>query len=347
MPAPISTMPQPVHDYAATDTAVAEFLASADANEPSVGDGSGPEGGESDPGDDGVEGEGAPEGEGGAAGAGDDGAAAAAEGSEEVKASPAPAGVDAAALTKAIEAEDPLAFVKALGEHADKLLTGKAHKALRLQVRELEDKATAATAAQAKADSLATQLGKKYGDPIAARTACNKGDVGAFLDMIEKWSGHSWNDVQRWVAAGLAGKPQRVTFQERNPEPAAPAVDPAETARQEQAQAEVKAWAEKGVKSLAPDLDFPEAQELVLEEIREGVRTGKGVNTPAKAIPIVRKKLQERYERLHAVFGKGKPAKTKTPSPSTKVARSESNGKTRPTTIDEDIRDFLRSEGLS
>lgn len=243
-----------------------------------------------------------------------------------------PASVELRALEAAIAADDPVAFVKALGAKADTLLTGKAHKALRLQVKEFEN-------AQSKANLLATQLGEKYGDPIAARKAAETGDVDAFIAMVEKWAGHPWNDVQRWVTSGIAGRPARLEQKAREEQSATATAK----AKQEQAQEELRVWVDGGVKKLAPELHSDEVTALVVAEIRAGFN--KGITTPAKALPLVKAKLEAQYKRLHAVFGKGtKPAKGK--SPSTRVERPQVGGGTRETTLDEDIADFMKENGL-
>jgi hypothetical protein len=247
----------------------------------------------------------------------------------------APAGVDQAALTAAITSGDPVAFVKALGPAAEKLLTSKAHVALRLQVREAETAKATALGEQTRAKDLAKQLGEKYGDPITARKACEDGDVDTFIDMVEKWSDHSWNDVIKWVAGGIAGRKERLERKQR--ETGAQLAD--KSAKQEQKQAEVKAWVDGGVKKLAPELHSPEVVDMVVAEIRAGFN--KGVTTPAKALPLVKAKLEAQYKRLHAVFGKpGSKAPSKTAAnPSARAAHTDraGEGQTRPTTLEEDI----------
>lgn len=256
---------------------------------------------------------------------------------EEEPAAPAPSiatAVDLKALKKAIDADDPVAFVKALGKKAETILTGKAHRALRLQVKEFET-------AKVTAETLATQLGEKYGDPIAARKAAESGDVDAFITLVEKWAGHPWNDVAKWVTNGIAGRPARLEQKKREDASAATMA----AAKQEQAVAEMTAWVDTGVKKLAPDLHDAETVALVVAEIRAGFNAG--VTTPAKAIPLVRAKLEAQYQRLHKVFGKGKPApKPKTPAPSARIQRAQVGGSTRETTLDEDIADFMSEHGL-
>lgn len=253
------------------------------------------------------------------------------EGDAEAK--PSAVQPELAALKAALEKDDPIAFVKALGSKAEKLLGSKAHIALRLAVKEAEKHQTTAKAEQAKAQELATKLGEKYGDPISARKAAETGDPNAFLDMVEKWSGgNSWNDIQKWLASCLAGRPARLEAKQR--QEASGAVDA--QAKQEQKQAEVKAWVDGGVKKLAPELHDPEIVDMVVAEIRAGYT--KGITTPAKALPLVRKKLEARYQKLHKVFGKGaKASASRPPSPSAAAARTDGGSKTRRTTLEEDI----------
>lgn len=240
---------------------------------------------------------------------------------------------DLTALKKALDSGDPIAFVKALGKAAEKVLGSKAHIALRLAVKDAEKHGAAAVAEQKKAETLAIALGEKYGDPIAARKAAEAGDVDSFVTMVEKWSGgHSWNDVMKWVTSGLAGRKERLERKERQTN--AEATEQA--AKREQKQAEVRAWVDTGVKKLAPELHDPEVVDLVVAEIRAGY--AKGITTPAKALPLVRKKLEARYKRLHAVFGKGGSApRASAPSPSAAAAHTDGGTKTRRTTLEEDI----------
>lgn len=244
---------------------------------------------------------------------------------------PAEGAFDTEALRAAVEANDPVAFVKALGDRAEGLLTGKAHRALRLQVKEFER-------AQTKASLLADQLKEKYGDPIAAREAAERGDVDQFLEMVEKWSGHTWNETLRWVTQGLAGRTERLERKRREAE----AAGATEEAKREQATAELRSWIDAGVKKLAPELHDPDTVAMVEAEIRAGFKTG--VKTPAAALPIVRRKLRERYERLHKLFGKEK--RTPKREASQRVERPQVGGSTRELTLDEEIAEFLVAEGL-
>lgn len=248
--------------------------------------------------------------------------------------------VDLQALKAAISAKDPVALIKALGDSAEELLGAKAHKALRMQVKAIQAEQAKASKKHTQADDLVKQLASKYGDPIAARKAAEDGDVDAFVTLVEKWSGHPWNDVMRWATAGMAGRKDRLAVVERAGKEQAQL----ESAKREQAQAEVRDWADKGVKKLAPELHSPEIVEMVVAEIRAGF--GAGITTPAKALPLVRKKLETQYNLLKKMFdgGRGKP-KPKIEAPAARTQRAE-GGKTRPMTLDEDIQSFLKENGL-
>jgi hypothetical protein len=84
---------------------------------------------------------------------------------------------------------------------------------------------------------------------------------------------------------------------------------------------------------------------MVVAEIRAGY--AKGITTPAKALPLVRTKLQAQYERLKKVFdgGRGAPKAPKPEAPAARAARSE-GGNTRPRSLDEEISAFIRENGL-
>lgn len=249
--------------------------------------------------------------------------------------------VDAAAVTAAIKAKDVQAFLKALGPHADELLGGKAHRALRIAAKQAEQAAEKARKKDADAHSLVQQLADKYGDPIAARKAAEDGDVDAFITLAEKWAGRPWNEVMRWTANGIAGRKERLEAAGRESK----AAEQQEAANKEQAQAEVRAWVDSGVAKLAPELHHPDVVEMVVAEMRAGF--SRGITTPAKALPLVREKLKAQYERLSKVFGgpSGAPAKKKTPAPSARVTSSEAKS-TRPRSLDEEIAAFVRENGL-
>lgn len=278
---------------------------------------------------------------------GDDGADADAEAPGEAEdveaepAEPAAADVDAAAVTAAIKAKDVQAFLKALGPHAEEMLGSKAHKALRIAAKTAEKAAEKAAKKDADAHELVQQLAAKYGDPIAARKAAEDGDTDAFITLVEKWSGRPWNDTIRWVTQGIAGRKERLEARGREEGEAQRQA----VAKKEQAVAEARKWADDGVKRLAPELHHPEVVDMVMAEIRAGY--GAGITTPAKALPLVRKKLEAQFERLKKVFdgGRGAPAKKKVESPAARITRTE-GGNTRPRSLDEEIASFVKENGL-
>lgn len=254
---------------------------------------------------------------------------------------PAPADVDAAAVTAAIRAKDVQAFLKALGSHAEEMLGSKAHRALRLAAKTAEKAAEKAAKKDADAHELVQQLAAKYGDPIAARKAAEEGDTDAFITLVEKWSGRPWNDTIRWVTQGIAGRKERLEARAREDGEAARQA----AAKKEQAVAEARKWADDGVKRLAPELHHPEVVDMVMAEIRAGYSAG--VTTPAKALPLVRKKLEAQFERLKKVFdgGRGAPTKKKVEAPAARAARVD-GGNTRPRSLDEEIAVFVKENGL-
>lgn len=261
--------------------------------------------------------------------------------SAEPAESPEPSDVDSAAVAAAIKAKDVQAFLKALGPHADDLLGSKAHKALRIAAKAAEKAAEKAAKKDSDAHSLVQQLADKYGDPIAARKAAEDGDVDSFITLVEKWSGRPWNDVMRWATSGIAGRKERLDSRDRETK----AADQQAAAKKEQAQAEVKVWVDAGVKKLAPELHHPEVVEMVMAEIRAGY--AQGITTPAKALPLVKKKLEAQFQRLKKVFdgGRGAPAKKKPEATAARISRSE-GGKTRARSLDEEIADFVKENRL-
>lgn len=246
-----------------------------------------------------------------------------------------PVAVDTDALLAALEAGDPAAFIAALGDKADAVLTGKAHKVLRLQLKD-------AKAAQEQAQQLTQGLAVKYGDPISARKAAEAGDVDSFVDMVEKWAGNSWNDVMKWVAKGIQGRPERLEAKQRD----AAKVETGKTVEQAKALDETRVWVGDSLKKADAKLleSAPELVDLVIAEIKTGL--AKGVDTPAKALPLAKAKLKTQYERLHAVFGAGGAA----PKPKTVVVATRRDKdtpvNTRPMSLQEEIATFVKQEGL-
>lgn len=262
---------------------------------------------------------------------------------DEDEAAAAPAGkVDPKAVMAAIEAKDTEALLAALGDAADDILGGKAHKSLRLQLKDVDKR-------KKEFEALGERLQAKYGDPVAARKAAAQGTPEAadtFIDMVEKWAGTDWNSVQRWLAQGLAGRPGRLEAKTQQ----TTAAQRQQTERQQAALNETKTWISTHVKKAEPELaDDPEVVELMVAEMKVGLT--KGIDTPAKALPLVKKKLKAKYDRLHKVFGAAPPKgnKPRTETPAARANRSD-NGRFvqhAPATIDESVQDFLRKEGLS
>jgi hypothetical protein len=268
------------------------------------------------------------------------GAAPAAEATDAAEA-PQEADVDSAAIAAAIKSKDVKAFLEALGPHADALIGGKAHRALRIAAKEADKAAEKAKKKDSDAHSLVQQLADKYGDPIAARKACEDGDVDSFITLVEKWSGRPWNDVMRWTTAGITGRKERLEATERGDKAQAQMA----AAKKEQAQAEVRQWVDSGVAKLAPDLHHPEVVQMVVDEIRAGYSNG--ITTPAKALPLVKAKLEAQYQRLKKVFdgGRGAPKPARPEAPAARAARSE-GGNTKPRSLDEEIAAFVRDNHL-
>lgn len=248
---------------------------------------------------------------------------------EEESAAPA---LDLDKVKAAIEKKDLAALLAAIGdEAAEEMLGSKAHKTLRLQLRDA-DKATA------KAAKLTQDLAEKYGDPIAARKAAEGGDVDAFIDLVEKWSGHPWNELQRWVAKGMAGRKERLEAKAKAVE------DDAAKQSTDQAKAleETKTWVTSTIKRSDAKLveQCPDVVDMVIDELRAGL--AKGIDSPAKALPLVKAKLKDRFERLQAYFGE---KKEKRRTPVVKPSHSAGSRSTRPMTFEEILAETKREVG--
>lgn len=250
--------------------------------------------------------------------------------------------VDTEAVLAAVKSKDVAALMKALGPAADEMLTSKAHVTLRLQIRDLEKATSALTATKAEVADLSEKLKAKYGDPIEARKKAEAGDVDGFLDMVEKWSNMSWNDTLKWAAKAIAGRPEKLPpKQESKKEEKAPEVD---AQAQETAIKETKAWISTGLSKIDANLvkDLPEVVDMCLEEIRVGFKNG--IDSPAKALPLAKKKLKEKYSNLARYFSK--TGSKSSPAPSSKISTSGKNGKTRPLTVEEMIAETLAEHNV-
>jgi hypothetical protein len=262
-----------------------------------------------------------------------------AEADGEEPAAGAAAKIDGAALAAAVEKKDLAALLAAMGDDAaNELLGGKAHKVLRLSLKE-------ANAAKAEVEKATAALEAKYGDPIRALEAAQKGDAAgfdAFCDVLEKWSGHGWNDLMKWAAKHIGGKGE--------PLPKGKAQEDtsradAEKAEQAKAMQETREWVASSIKSADPKFleACPEATDLIIAEISNGL--AKGVDSPKKAIPLVKAKLKTQYERLRGYFGDGRRSREQTPPPAAR-ANGVAGGKTRPMTLEEMIAETKREEGI-
>lgn len=274
---------------------------------------------------------------------------------DEPEEKPKPAGkdsekVDVKKLQAAVDAVDLPAFLAALGPAAEKLLTSKAHKALRLQSKELSKQLTAATQAETKAESIATKLNEKYADPIAVRKAVQEGKpeaVDLFIDHAEKTTGVDWNTLIKWVAKGLVGRPERLVSKDKVKTEAATKDTSERAAAVEQA----KAWVTAEVTKVDAQLlaDMPELADMVLDEIRQGFSAG--VDNPKKALPLALKKLRAQHTRIGKLLERTSKPKTRSetpaPAPAARAHRAPTDPKTAPKSLGEDIAEFMRDNNLS
>lgn len=261
------------------------------------------------------------------------------EGAETTETPAEAQGVDVAKLTAALKAEDLPAFIEALGPAADKLLTSKAHKALRIAARDLTKQKAAVVEAQAQATTLTDKLVEKYSDPIEIRkaTVANSPDaVDKFIDYAEKTVGADWNAIMQWVAKGLAGRPERLAAKAK----AATTATETQTTAQKAALVQTQTWVTAEVTKTDPEMlkDAPEIVDLVIDEIRKGYAAG--ITTPAKALPLVLKKLEAQHARLAKLLarkGGKKPKVEAAPAPAARVGKRADADATRPRTLEEDI----------
>jgi hypothetical protein len=247
-----------------------------------------------------------------------DGAADAAE--------PVEAGaVDVDAIAAAIDAEDPDAFLAALGDHAKVLLGAKAHRALRRAGAESKRLAD-------RANQLAKDLQAKYGDPVAAARAATAGDLNPFLDHVERVTGLSWTELVTQANQIIAGRKTKL-------EATAVAKGAAEAAakvRREEAATQIRqAITELATRSEARLLKaHPKLVDQVFDRMREGYH--RGVTTPAKALAEVKRDLLSQTRALQRVFVPStKTAAAATPAAPTKAPAKPAT-KLRPPS--EDVR---------
>ncbi len=199
--------------------------------------------------------------------------------------------VDVDAIAAAIDAEDPDAFLAALGDRAKVLLGAKAHRALRRAGAESKRLAD-------RANQLAKDLQAKYGDPVAAAKAATAGDLNPFLDHVERVTGLSWTELVTQANQIIAGRKTRL-------EATAVAKSAAEAqakVRREEAATQIRqAITELATKSEAKLLKaHPKLVDQVFERMREGYH--RGVTTPAKALAEVKRDLLSQTRALQRVF---------------------------------------------
>jgi hypothetical protein len=251
------------------------------------------------------------------------------EGDEPAEAKPA---LDTEALTQAIESGDPAAFIEALGEHAEALLGAKAHKALRKQAS--ENKKTTK-----RANDIANALAAKFGDPIAARNAAESGNIDAFVDSVEKWFGAPWQDCLKAVNAAFAGKPARIAAKQEEDETVVKQQEAAKTEAQTKVKRHITDTLGKSDAKLMKE--YPQVVELVFAKMQ--TEFNKGVNTPAKALKLVKEELQAQAKVLSKLFAGDKPTPKRNNIRPPSEDRSP-NG--RPMTDAELREEILRAEGL-
>lgn len=233
--------------------------------------------------------------------------------------------IDVDAVNAALSAEggvDMLALAKALGKEPEDLGVGPGqHKALRMAQKK-------AAKTLDRANKLAEELKAEFGDRVAARRALSEGgDLTVALDVVEKIFDMPWNELNKTVAAHLAGKPlpdlekkrqERAAKKEAEDKAAADKKASEEKAAAEKTE-QAKTWITtkiKGDKLASPefakllsDAGLPSITELVFSELKAGF--SKGLTDPKKALEKVRAKLQKQAKALAAgglVPGADKPA---------------------------------------
>lgn len=262
----------------------------------------------------------------------DAGADPAAEG-DEPKDKDKPAEREPTALEKAIEAGDVRKFLEALGDKAEALLGGKAHKALRLQAAELGTQEKRLKKAHAA-------LNEKFGDPVEARKKWEAGDIDAFVDLIEKQSGVPWADCEKAVHESIAGRETRLQSKAKADE-AAKAV--AETKRAEH-ETSLKTLITDTVK--ASDAKLLAADPEIVEDVFRIMRTGwkRGINTPAKALAELKKRLVAAAAVLAPAAEPAGKSGRRTP-PQIRQPRTPQSRGEPPKDVDDMVDQFLREEG--
>lgn len=243
-------------------------------------------------------------------------------------------------LEKAIKAKDVKAFIAALGDAANDLLGGKAHKALRLAAKEIRD-------GEERLAKSAKALTERFADPTAAFEAARKGPDGAdaFVEAIERQAGASWADIVKYVNDSQAGKDARLQAKARA-DAEKTSADQAKRAEHERTLRTLITDTVKG-----SDAKLLEADPEIVDDVFRVMKTGwsKGINTPAKALVVVKRRLESLAKVLAPAPAAPKP---KTP-PTRRPAR---NGVVPPPRVpqskgaaildpEEMVSQFLREEG--
>jgi hypothetical protein len=271
--------------------------------------------------------------------------------------------IDLAAVQLALDAEggvDMLALAKALGREPEQIgLTPGAAKFLRLEKKKSD-------ATLKRAQDLALQLRRDYGDQSEARKAASEGRLEPAIEFIQNTFGMEWNELNKAVAALLQGKPipgledkrkLRELQAEKNAREAE-AKKQAETQASQQKITEAKTWIKaqiKGDKLASAELDqqlrdagFPSVVDLVFDEM--AANYSKGLTDPKKALEKVRQKLEKQAKALRTagLVPAAKPAKTAPVSASKPRAGAQTGaaGNGRPMTDAELRQAVLKEAGL-
>ena len=142
-------------------------------------------------------------------------------------------------------------------------------------------------------ENLKGELRTKYGDPIVARRAFESGDLNAYFETLEKWSGVPHAEVQKAWALHVQGKaaPKLVP---KAPESASVAQDAAKVAQlKERITADI---------AKDPLAGVPGVVDLVFDKMRSGWNNG--VRTPVAALKLVAADLAERNKAERAALRK-------------------------------------------
>ena len=261
-----------------------------------------------------------------------DGADTAAD-SEPVK--PAAGEREPTPLEAAIAAKDVRAFLAALGDSAEELLGGKAHKALRHQAKELRVQEDTV-----RKSSLA--LKEEFGDPRAAGEAAKKGPEGAdaFIDAIERQFGASWADCVKYVNDSQAGRDARLQAKAK----AATETTAAADAKRGEHETTLKTLITDTVKT--SDAKLFEADPEIVDDVFRIMQGGwkKGINTPAKALAALKARLAKIAGALAPTAPPATPARRRAPAqlPPPRVPQAKGPP---PRDVDEMVEQFLREDG--